>query len=91
MEKTNFLEESCIILAGNLKVFFDSKLETKEGKPLSKRKSAAKRSDLKEEFDSCDIWRMQNLTKKLETFRQNHSSGIKNCRLDYMFISNKLQ
>ena len=29
--------------------------------------------------------------KKLYTFRQNHSSGIINRRLDYIFISNKLQ
>ena len=29
--------------------------------------------------------------KKLYTFRQNHSSGITNRRLDYIFISNKLQ
>ena len=29
--------------------------------------------------------------KKLCTFRQNHSSGITNRRLDYIFISSKLQ
>ena len=29
--------------------------------------------------------------KKLYTFKQNHSSGIINGRLDYIFISNKLQ
>ena len=29
--------------------------------------------------------------KKLYTFRQNHSSGILNRRLDYTFISNELQ
>ena len=29
--------------------------------------------------------------KKLYTFRQNHSSGIINRRLDYIFISNKIQ
>ena len=29
--------------------------------------------------------------KKLYTFRQNHSYGIINRRLDYIFISNKLQ
>ena len=30
-------------------------------------------------------------TKKSYTFRQNHFSDIINCRLDYIFISNKLQ
>ena len=29
--------------------------------------------------------------KNLYTFRQNHSFGITNHRLDYIFISNKLQ
>ena len=29
--------------------------------------------------------------KKSYTFRQNHSSGIINRRLDYIFISNKFQ
>ena len=30
-------------------------------------------------------------SKKIYTFRQNHSSGITNCILDYIFILNKLQ
>ena len=33
----------------------------------------------------------KNPTKKLYTFTQNHSSGMINCRLDYIFILNKLQ
>ena len=37
------------------------------------------------------IRRIRNPTKKLYTFRQNHSSGSINRRLDYIFISNKLQ
>ena len=72
-------------------MFFDSKLETKGGKPSLKQKSVAKLLELKEEYDLCDIWRIRNPTKKLYTFRQNHSSGIINRRLDYIFISNKLQ
>ena len=42
--------------------------------------------ELKEEYDLCDIWRIRNPTKKLYTFRQNHSAGIINRRLDYIFI-----
>ena len=91
MKKINFSEENRIVLAGDLNVFFDSKLETKGGKPSLKQKSVAKLLELKEEFDLCDIWRIRNPTKKSYTFRQNHSSGIINCRLDYTFMSNKLQ
>ena len=37
------------------------------------------------------IWRITNPTRKSYTFRKNHSSGIINRRLDYVFISNKVQ
>ena len=84
------MEENRIDLAGDLNVFFDSKLETKGGKLSLKQKSVARLLELKEEYDLCDIWRIRNPTKKLYTFRQNHS-GITNRRLDYIFTSNKLQ
>ena len=91
MKNINFSEENCIVLAGDLNVFFDSKLETKGGKPSLKQKSAAKHLELKEEYDLWNISKIRNPTKKLYTFRQNHSSGIINRRLDYIFISNKFQ
>ena len=91
MKNINFLEENRIVLDGDLNVFSDSKLETKGGKPSLKQKSVAKLLELKEEYDLCDIWRIRNPIKKLYTFRQNPSSGIIDRRLDYIFISNKLQ
>ena len=91
MKNINFLEENRIVLVGDLNVFSDSKLETKGGKPSLKQKSVAKLLELKEEYDLCDIWRIRNPIKKLYTFRQNPSSGIIDRRLDYIFISNKLQ
>ena len=42
MKNINFSEENRIVLAGDLNVFFDSKLETKGGKPSVKQKSVAK-------------------------------------------------
>ena len=39
----------------------------------------------------CDIWRIQNPTEKRFTFLQNHISGYIQRRLDYFFVSNKLQ
>ena len=91
MKNINFSKENRIVLAGNLNVFFASKLETKGGKASLKQISVAKLLELTEEYDLCDICRIRNPTKKLYTFRQNHSSGIINRRLDYIFISNKLQ
>ena len=54
MKNINFSEENRIVLAGNLNIFFDSKLETKGGKPSLKQKSVAKLLELKEEYDICD-------------------------------------
>ena len=69
MENIRFLEENRIVLAGDLNVFFDSKLETKGGKPSLKQKSVAKLLELKEEYDLYDICKIINPTKKLYTFR----------------------
>ena len=91
MKNINFSEGNCTVLAGDPNMFFNSKLETKGGKPSLKQKSVAKPLERKEEYDLCDIWRTRNPTKKLYTFRQNHSSGIINRRPDYIFILNKLQ
>ena len=61
------------------------------GKPILKEKSVARMVELKEEYDLCDIWRIRNSLEKSFTYRQNHSSGILNRRLVYIFTSNKLQ
>ena len=46
---------------------------------------------LNETFNLCDIWRVRNPNKKLFTFRQKHFTGIRQQRLDYIFVSNSLQ
>ena len=65
MKKITFSEENHKVLAVDLNVFFDSKLETKGGKPSLKQKSVAELLELKEEYDLCDIWRIGNSTKKI--------------------------
>ena len=47
MKNINFSEGNHIVLAGDLNVFFDSKLEMKGGKPSLKQKSVAKLLELK--------------------------------------------
>ena len=39
----------------------------------------------------CDIWRIRNPKHQNFTFRQNHSTGLIERRLDYIFVSNRLQ
>ena len=80
-----------IIPGGNFNMHFDSKLETKGGKPVLKKQSIAKMVELLENFDLCDIWRIRNFKKRRFTFRQNHFSGYIQRRLDYFFVSNSLQ
>ena len=57
-----------MVLAGDLNILFDSKLETREVKPSLKQKSVAKPLELKEEYYLCDIWRIRNPTKKIIYF-----------------------
>ena len=41
-------------------------------------------------MDICDIWRIRNPKRQNFTFRQNHSTGFIERRLDYIFVSNCL-
>ena len=58
MKNIHFSEKNRIVLASDLNVFFDSKLETKGGKLLLKQKSV-KVLELKEEYHLCNIWRIR--------------------------------
>ena len=71
-----------IIFAGDFNIFFSSKLEARDGK------SIIKLVDIKESLDICDIWRIRNPKRQNFTFRQNHSTGFIERRLDYIFVSN---
>ena len=80
-----------IIKGGGFNFHFNSKLEAKGGKPILKKISIGKMIELIESFGFCDIWRIRNPIEKHFTFRQNHISGDIQRRLDYFFVSNKLQ
>ena len=71
-----------IIFAGDFNIFFNLKLEVKGRKPLLKRNSIAKLVEIKECLDICDIWRFRNRNIRKFTFRQNHSTGFIERRLD---------
>ena len=79
------------MLAGDFNIFFSSKLEAREGKPIPKRKSIIKLIDIKERLNICVIWTIRNPKRQHFTFRQNHSTGFIERRLDYIFVSNRLQ
>ena len=88
MKKVIITQEKEVVLAGDFNLFSDTNLEAMGGKPILKEKSVPRMVELKEEYDSCDAWRIRNPLEKPFTFRQNHSSGTLNRRLDNIFISN---
>ena len=62
--------------------------------PVLKKKSLTKFikiKEIKESLNLCDIWRIRHPKFKQYTFRQNHSSGFIQRRLDYFFVPNVLQ
>ena len=80
-----------IIFAGDFNIFFSSELEARYGKSILKRKSIIKLVHIKENLDICGIWRVRDPKHQFFTFRQNHSTGFIERRLDYIFFSNCLQ
>ena len=90
IEKVDIINKR-IILGGDFNFFFDKNLETKGGNPTLKKSSISSFLSLKESLNLCDIWRIKNPLSCRFTFRQNHSTGLIQRRLDYLFISIALQ
>ena len=80
------VSDKAIILGGNLNLVFYCNLEACSGNPALKNKSPTKFIEIKESVNLCSIWRIRNPKFKRYTFRQNHSSGFIQRRLDYIFF-----
>ena len=91
LEQIQNIGEKRIILGGDFNFYFNEKLETSGGSPLLKKHSISKFLEIKESLSLCDLWRVRNPKMKTFTFRQRHFSGLIQRRLDYLFISQKLQ
>ena len=61
------------------------------GKPVIKKKTIAKLIQVTGNLDLCDICRICNPKRKQFTFKQYHSTGFIQRKLDYLFVSNSLQ
>ena len=85
------IQNKNIILGGYFSIDFDSFLEAQRGKPILKKHTLAKTIQIKEKLNLVDIWRIRNPKTKRFTFRQHHTTGFIQRRLDYFFISNQLQ
>ena len=82
LKNLDITQNKFIIFAGDFNIFFNSKLEGKGFKPLLKRKSLAKLLEIKERLDICDMWKIRSHSTRNFTFRQNHSTGFIERRLD---------
>lgn len=88
LRNNNFDEEENIIMGGDFNCPLNPLMDKKGGQ-LSPRKSVVSTiSNLLEEFDLVDIWRVKNPQKKSFTWSQNLPTIF--CRLDYWLISNSL-
>ena len=76
LEKFDINPKKQIIMAGDFNLFFDSELDAQGANPTIKKKSLTKLIELKESYDLCDTWRVQNTKSRRFTFTQKHSSGF---------------
>ena len=79
------------VLCKVVNLILNPSLDSKGGKPVIEKRTIAKLIQITENLDLCDIWRIRNPKRKRFTFRQHHSTGFIQRRLDYFFISNSLQ
>ena len=91
LETFQDIRDKSIVLGGDFNVTFNPSLDSEGGKPVIKKRKIAKLIQITENLDLCDIWRIRNPKRKRFTFRQHHSTGFIQRRLDYFFISNSLQ
>ena len=94
LEDIDNISDKKIILGGDLNLVFDCNLQACGDNPVLKKKSLTKFikiKEIKESLNLCDTWRIRHPKFKQYTFRQNHSSGFIQRRLDYFFVPNVLQ
>ena len=91
LETFKDFQDKSVVLGGDFNVIFNPSLDSEGGKPVTKKRTIAKLIQITENLDFCDIWKIRNRKRKRFTFRQRHSTGFIQRRLDYFFISNFIQ
>ena len=91
LETIKDIQNKCVVLGGDFNVILNPSLDLEGGKPVIKKRTIGKLIQITENLDLCDIWRIRNPKRRQFTFRQHHSTGFIQRRLDYFFMSNSLQ
>ena len=77
-------EYNHITFSGDFNIIFNAFLE-------ATGRNAQLKTEFKDKFDLCDLWRIKHPKTKTFTFKQKHFSGFIERRLDYIFVSQNLQ
>ena len=85
------IQDRSFVLGSDFNVILNPSLDSEGGKPIIKKRTTAKLTQITENLDFCYIWRIRNPKRKRFTFRQHNSTGFIQRRLDYFFVSNSLQ
>ena len=85
LETFEDVQNKSVVLVGDFNVILNPSIDLNGGKPVIKKKTIAKIIQITENLDLCDIWRICNPKRKRFTFRQHHSTGFIQRRLDYFF------
>ena len=91
LETLEDIQNKSAVLGGDFNVSLNSSLDSEGGKPVIKKKIIAKLIQITENLGLCYIWRISNPKRKRFNFRQHHSTGFIQGRLNYFSISNSLQ
>ena len=84
-------EYNHIIFSGGFNILFNTYFEATGGNAKLKTCTVDKFLELKDKFDLCGIYRMKHPKTKTFIFRQKHFSGFIQGRLEYIFVSQRLQ
>ena len=91
LETIEDIQNKSVVLGGDFNVILNPSLDSEGGKPVIKKRTIAKLIQITENLDLCNIWRICDPKRKRFTFRQHHSIGFIQRRLDYYFMANSPQ
>ena len=88
LETIEDIQNKSVVLGGDFNAILNPSPDSEGDRPVIKNRTIAKLIQITENLDLCDIWRIRNPKRRPFTFRQHHSTGFIERRLDYFFTSN---
>ena len=82
--------EKNLLLGGDFNICLQAAIDKKGGRAEKQSKCAEKLTDIMEEYNLIDIWRLLNYESRRFTRREMSKCGLVQSRLDYWLVSNHL-